>query len=178
VSRNHLNDDQLQDYLDGNFHPDDPVVVHLEQCPRCREALDVYRNLYEALEKDPVGELSPGFADVVMERLPEIRPVAEPVSPGRFQIRDSLAFLIAMAAVLAASIYFIDPGSLLDSFSGWFKTPAADYKLVDEIGTVFSGIDLKPMIIIFVIVTLGGIAMVDRTVSRRRHDRKPVNFLV
>ena len=50
----------LIDYLDAQLHPSDkkPLEKHLESCPLCRQALEEYRQLFAAIEKDATTEVT------------------------------------------------------------------------------------------------------------------------
>jgi len=180
VSQDHLNDGQLQDYLDGNIAKADPVAGHLEVCPRCQKALAEYRSLYSALENDPGMALSPGFAEAVMSRLPEKHPV-EAIQPAasRFQIKDSMVMFIAAAAVIAAAIYFISPDLLIKPFTSLpSPPPLSDNRIVSDVNGFLSHLNISSLMIVFIILTFAGIGVVDRIISHRREHQKPVSFLI
>jgi hypothetical protein len=179
VSQGHLIDNQLQDYLDGNIAETDPVALHLNDCPRCQRALAAYRNLFSAIEKVPAPELSPDFAEAVMNRLPVPQPVIEPAVTSRFRLRDSMVMFIAMAAVVATALYFLSPDLLMKPFSG-LSAPSSvpDTKILDDVNGWLSTFNFNSLMIVFVLLTFAGIGVVDRLISRRRQHHKPVSFLV
>lgn len=179
MSKDHLTDHQLQDYLDGNLAETDPLAVHLNDCPHCQQALVVYRSLYSAIEQTPVPELSPDFAEAVMNRLPQSQSDIEPAVSGRFRIRDSMVMFIAMAAVIATAIYFINPDLFLKSFSGFSSLPSVpETRFLDDINGWLSNLNVSFLMVFFIVLTFGGIGVVDRIISRRRQHHKPVSFLV
>ncbi len=179
MSQAHLNDDQLQEYLDGYIVPGDPLADHLLHCPRCQKALSVYEGLYSALKQEPDCKLSPGFADTVMDRLPTIEPAVETSTENRFYFKDSLVMFLAAAAVIAAAIYFISPELLLKPFSS-LSVPSSmpENKMLDDAGGFLSQLNISSLTIIFVVLTFAGIGIVDRIIARRRGHQKPVSFLV
>ena len=48
----HLNDDMIQDYLDGNLAGNSRTVFeqHAQECSECREAISMYREMYSGLK--------------------------------------------------------------------------------------------------------------------------------
>ena len=50
----HLNDEEIQEYLDGNLPAQDLTMMeeHLERCLVCQDSLKQYRYLYDGLAKD------------------------------------------------------------------------------------------------------------------------------
>lgn len=179
MSQRHLNDDQLQDYLDGYIVPGEPLADHLLHCPRCQRALSVYESLYSALKQEPESKLSPGFADAVMNRLPEHVPVVEPAPESRFYLKDSLIMFFAAAVVIAASIYFITPDLFTKAFAGLsVPTSMPDNRIMDDAGSFLSQLNISTLSIIFVVLTFVGIGVVDKIITRRRDHQKPVSFLV
>jgi hypothetical protein len=179
VSQNHLTDTQLQDYLDDNISKADPIAVHLNSCRHCQQALAVYKNLYTAIEKDPGFDLSPAFAEAVINRLPNIQPVAESTDSARFHVKDSIVLFIAVAAAIAAAIYFINPEVLIKQLTGWMELPTLpENQILNEANGYFSQLNLGATTIIFAVLTFAGIGIIDRIIAHRRHQQKPVSFLV
>lgn len=180
MSQDHLRDDQLQDYLDGNVSETDPIAMHLENCPRCQKALAVYRSLYSALENDPGITLSPDFADAVMSRLPEKHPVEVPQPAAhRFHIKDSMVMFIAAAVVIAAAIYFISPDLLLKPFTSMPTPPSvSDSKIAQDVNGFLSRFNVSYIMIAFIAMTFAGIGVVDRIIKYRREHQKPISFLI
>jgi hypothetical protein len=178
VSQAHLNDNQLQDYLDGNIKAGDPAVIHLETCPQCQKALAVYRGLYSVIEKTPEPQLAPDFAEAVMQRLPQKYPVTAPAENGGFRIKDSLIMFIAAAVMIAAGIYFIRPDLWLKSFSGLTAPRIPQSQLLNDTTGFLSQINVSYLTIIFIVLTFAGIAIVDHIITRRRRHHKTISFLV
>ena len=71
MSLKHLNDEEIQEYLDGNLPVQDLTTIeeHLERCPVCQDSIKQYRYLYDGLAKDEGFELSKDFAKTVLSRL-------------------------------------------------------------------------------------------------------------
>jgi anti-sigma factor RsiW len=179
VNQEHLTDEQLQDYLDGNISKSEPIAVHLENCPGCQQALRLYEGLRLGLEKEMATDLAPDFADAVMDRLPEKLPTMVTTTPGRFQIRDSLVFFIAAVALISTGLYFVGADSLLNLFSGGVSSPQiSENRLLTDVGSYLSDLNISTMTILFAVLSFAGIGIIDRVISRRRQSRKPVSFLV
>lgn len=179
MTASHLTDQHLQDYLDGLLPESNPVALHLQTCPRCQKALETYRLIYAELQTDTVPDLSPNFADAVMARLPQISPDSDAEPIGRFRLRDSYVMFVAALVAIAAGIYFIlpiIPGSVPaePSFISHFSNNA----YVKIVADFFANFSLSGISVIFILLSLTGIAVIDRLVARRKHSHKPVSFLI
>ena len=68
----HLTDELIQDYLDGNLSESAGAIdEHIRSCNSCRAELDRYRSLSTALSEDVGFELSPDFASEVVASIEE-----------------------------------------------------------------------------------------------------------
>ena len=66
----HLDDQQIQMYLDNTLHGNTAEVnIHLESCEDCRQKIAEYRAIYQVLEKDPYPALSANFSKNVIDKL-------------------------------------------------------------------------------------------------------------
>jgi predicted anti-sigma-YlaC factor YlaD len=74
MSLRHLNEEEIQEYLDGNLSRRKALLVerHLKTCLFCQERLNQYKSLYVALADDEDFELSRDFAKSVTSKLPAI----------------------------------------------------------------------------------------------------------
>jgi len=179
VSQVHLNDNQLQDYLDGNMKAGNPAAIHLETCPQCQKALAVYRGLYAVIEKTPEPKLAPDFAEAVIKRLPQKYPVTTPAEASGFRIKDSLIMFIAAAVMIAAGIYFIHPDLLFKSFSGLAAPQIPQSRLLNDATGFLSQVNISYLTVVFIVLTFAGIGVVDRIITRRRRQQhKPISFLI
>jgi anti-sigma factor RsiW len=98
---NHLSDEQIQDFLDGNL-PDreEEIRAHLDSCTRCREEADRYLVLYMELTKAPENALMPGFADrVVADLQPE-------TGNGKFAVDRLVLATAALGCLITTLILF------------------------------------------------------------------------
>ena len=67
MSLRHLSDEDIQAYLDGRLvHRVKLIERHLLECDSCREKLEHYRAVFQALKQDTTPSLAPGFPDRVM----------------------------------------------------------------------------------------------------------------
>ncbi len=180
MNERHLTDEQLQAYLDGTLDEAAEVETHLASCPRCRREVELYRQLYVAIERDDIPDLSPGFVERVMDRLPESTETAdtEIIAPG-FRIRDSLVFIVAIIAMIAGAVYFIKPMTLFRSVDDVAAAPSlADNQFLSSFFKDLSGLHIDPSIIVFAVLTFVGIGVIDRILANRRRHRKPISYLV
>lgn len=170
----HLNDNEIQDYLDGNlFERESEIAAHLDLCPTCSEKAKHYILLINKLGIDTVPELSDNFVKSVMARIPANTVVT---TESNALTRPLVYSLSSLAAALLALIYFFDFGSLLNSgrltgihelFNG----------LVSSIYKGISGIiPFEMTMIISVGLALLAIAGIDYII---RHNRqKPVSYML
>ena len=75
----HLRNSEIQQYLDEALdnHQAARIQAHLDVCEKCRDEVDSYSTLYEALCSQPVSEFSPQFTKNIIASLnvsPEIKP--------------------------------------------------------------------------------------------------------
>ncbi len=176
----HLTDEQLQAYLDGTLDDIVEVEAHLGSCPRCRREMELYRQLYGTISQEDAPQLSPDFVDRVMARLPENEAATDAEElAGGFRLRDSLVFVVAVIAMIAGAVYFINPMTLFRSVDDVAAAPSlAGNQYLSSFFKDFSGWHLDPSIIVFTILTIVGIGIIDRILAHRRRHRKPVSFLV
>lgn len=175
----HITDEQLQAYLDGTLAKTDAMEAHLASCPHCRQALEVYRQLYTAIEEEAAPELSPDFADRVMARLPESEIAADAEEFVRgFRLRDSLVFIVAFIAVISAAMYFLNPVTLFRSVEDVSAPSLADNTYLSAFLKDLSGLHLDGSIVLFTVLTFLGIALIDRVLVHRRRHRKPISYLI
>ena len=109
----HLGDDQLQDYLDGNFTSADRALVraHIISCSSCRLRLQRYEALYHGLGEDSGYELSEGFAARVAD--------AATVPESSLSWPVAVAVWSLAAVALAALLWW--PVGLSSLWSGWLR---------------------------------------------------------
>ena len=176
---NHLTDNQIQDILDGNLAPSDPLMAHLDECPRCRQALENYKLLCISLGDDLAPGLSPDFANKVMAQLPPQTAPADPEGPPRFVIPDRMVVFATLAALLATAIYFLKPSVLAKLVGSWKpEINPADSQLMSRFGDFMSTLNISPGFLAMVVLTIVAIGLLDQIISHHRKRRGPVSFLV
>ena len=86
---------------------------------------------------------------------------------------------IAAVAVIATAVYFITPELVSKTFSS-LTVPSSvpENKMIEDAGGFLSQFKISTMTIVFIVLAFAGIGIVDKIVSRRRSDQKPVSFLV
>jgi len=100
---NHLNDEQIQSYLDNQDRFDKTYIQeHLKTCTFCQENLKEYRNLYTALNTDSFPALPKDFSTQIVSA------ISNP-QESRWQFFES-GFIIAFFLFgISASLYFVNP---------------------------------------------------------------------
>ena len=161
----HLSDEKIQEYLDGLIPPDDPVQVHLENCPVCRQKLEHYRSLFGALDSQSEIFLSNDFADRVTAAVPEW-PKTETIK-GR-PIGDNAILGIAMVLIIIGGIVFLKPLKLLQSLTGMDSIEAeSSHRILNQTSDFFSFIGVSPELFFGVVGVIAIVALVDRLIVRR-----------
>ena len=138
MALNHLTDEQIQEYLDGNVSKNSWIADHLKSCGDCEAQIDEYSSLYSALEVDEKIGLSANFADAVVSRIT----LQASAIPG-FQIWQILLAVVGFGVGLAAAVYLIG----INSFGKLFTSLAEFGKIFPSVLAVisnyFSGINLN-----------------------------------
>ena len=85
---------RLQDYLDGELSPEATRVMarHLAGCARCTAELELFRQVFEALERLPLLEPRPALSERILAR----------VLPSRVRRRWAVALGWSYAGVFAS----------------------------------------------------------------------------
>lgn len=66
----HLDDQQIQMYLDNTLHENQAEFdAHLYSCEDCRQKIAEYREIYQVVKEDPYPPLSANFSKNVMDKL-------------------------------------------------------------------------------------------------------------
>jgi len=156
----HIDEFEIQAYLDRESHPgDDDIRRHLENCPRCREKVRRYQDLYRSLAKDEIPELPDTFAGAVVaavERAPEAVPAG--FNPGAF------VPVIAVLMMLAGILWFLGVETWIDKLTGLSGLIGEKLALLTARGN--SGPDLS--LVLGVALALLLVGLVDRIIRRTR----------
>jgi len=100
---NHLTEEEFQDYLDKNTRLSSrDIEEHINICGTCQKSLEVYRELYTALETDPFPALTEDFSAQIVSK------ISEP-QESRWQLFESGSIIAFFLFGIAASVYFVNP---------------------------------------------------------------------
>ena len=69
MTKRHLTNEQIQDWLDGNLSPQSSVAQHLEDCPQCEAEVATFQELFRELNQPPDFSLSSEFAANVTQQI-------------------------------------------------------------------------------------------------------------
>lgn len=164
----HLTDDEIQDFLDGNIViANTEAYTHLESCIQCRSLLESYQNLYKELGKEPAFRLSQSFADDVVKKIRSVKKESV-LSP----TTEIILILGGLLAALGATLFFVDLKPILEGI-GNIGLPQFGLKssLLNPIKNLFSGIDGGITVAPFAVLTLILVAAFDRLIQKRRHHK-------
>lgn len=168
---NHLNDIEIQDYLDGNLESQIAEIEdHLDSCADCRKKIKEYEYIYSQLKVDTTPALSANFAASV------VSVVEAESSVGKEYDLSRILFAACVLIGVGLMIYFVDLVQLVKAFaiSGFFGSvnnlihavlnPISEFLKVDAIYIVY-------VILIFVII-----AALDYIV--RHYRQKPISYMI
>ena len=163
----HLTDEQIQDYLDGNLSESAAAIdEHIRSCNSCRAELDRYRSLSTALFEDIGFELSPDFASEVVASIEE-----KGAERFFFRLSHIILWATGILAGIAILIRFTD---IEKAFSGFAIFGETGESFINVIVTSFrnviqsSGIDLR--FAGMIVLVLLGVYLIDRLITRARRN--------
>ena len=157
MTRDHLSDEQIQAYLDGQLSINtNKIEEHLESCPGCQKNLMVYREVYTSLGTDHLPALPKNFSKGVVSAV-------SGKSESLWQKLESGSILSFFLISIALCFYFLNPlpqilkaGSSMIHFVG---------ELFNDALAMFNG-NVPLMIIALVILFL--IEVLDRRLLRSK----------
>ncbi len=164
---NHLTDEQIQDYIDGN-----PVVnrqeieSHMEGCAKCAREMRHYRKLSMMLSSEPEFELAPDFASEVVAFMNE---------QGAEKFFHKLAQVTMwVAGAVVGLILLIQFTDFEEAFKG-FTSGGEDGKgyfdvVVGAFQNLFAGSEANIAMIALAVAVIFTIFVIDRLISRARKD--------
>ena len=164
----HLSDDKIQDFLDGNFGPQEEALrEHLDDCAICQSNLRAYGRLVAELQKDPGFELSKGFVKSVVSKL-----AVEKAVPFSFPLAEVVFIGLGLLLALGATFYFVDLGTLTRSL-GRVTLPvlSLDPVFLQHVKNVLADFNGSLGYLPFAGLALLLVALLDRIVLRSRHHR-------
>jgi hypothetical protein len=164
----HLTDEEIQDYLDGDLSGDMASLAHehLEVCPQCREALKQYQSMYVGLEDDTGFELSKGFARTVVRRLP-----AQAEAKSYSRILNVLLVVLGVAVSLGVTLYYIDLRPLGKTLSNFLPGPELGAGLLDLLEGLLVGLNGNVEFLAIALLIFFLVAGLDRLVFQPRYRR-------
>ena len=176
MNSRHLNDDLIQAFLDNETALPSEAGRHLHECSQCREAVETYRELYASLGTIQSPELSPAFADRVMVRVEKVRPVWMP-SGAKVPHGVWIGAMVVGAATISAAV--IGPTAcqnLLAQFHDLWNSGLRGL----ETGTskYLTELNLKPVTVFLITLTLGGTVLMDRLMARVRRSRRFMSLMI
>jgi len=172
----HLGDILIQEFLDKQVSLPILAKRHLQECKQCREALEGYRELYAALAEADSPQLSPAFADRVMEQVSETRPVRQ---LSRIAVPQWAWVGATVLGALAISALAVGPAAcqnLLAQFQGLWGSSLNGVQA--GASKYLAELNLKPITAVLSILTLGGIVLMDRLMVRVRRSRRLMSLMV
>ena len=176
MKREHLDDNLIQEYLDGRQRLSDEARCHLHECADCREAVEYYRQVYVAAEGAGSPRLSEAFADRVMGRISSLEPKRQPV---RVHVPQWLwvGGLTAGAFVVTAAV--LGPSTVREIVAPFNNLGNEGLNgLRSGMDKYLSELNLKPVTAVLSVVTLGGIILMDRLLVRVRRTRRFLSLMV
>ena len=176
MNHEHLSDSLIQEFLDKKATLPIAAKRHLQECSQCQEAVDTYRALYAELATADSPQLSPAFADRVMEQVATLRPykqLSEVVVPQWLWVGALILGAIAASAIAigpaACQNLLVQFQGLWNSSLSGLQTGASKY---------LADLNLKPITAVLSILTLGGIFLMDRLLVRVRRSRRLMSLFV
>jgi anti-sigma factor RsiW len=164
----HLSDEEIQDYLDGNLSEETALRAkgHLQVCQRCREALKQYESLYVGLQGEKGFELSKGFAQAVLRRLP-----AEGEAESRFSFVNTLLVVLGIIISLGATLYYVDLRPLGRAFSHLLPKSQVGLELLDLIEGILLGLNGNLGLLVIAVLALLIMGVLDRIIFQPKYRR-------
>lgn len=169
MSLKHLNDEEIQEYLDRNLPAQDLTMIeeHLEKCPVCQDSLKQYRYMYDGLAKDEGFDLSKDFAKTVLSRL-GVEAQAKP----RFNYFYALIAFLGAVIGVATIIRFVNLKSLGVTI---YETIQPRFEFIsvfaDSVKYVLLILNGNAGLVIIAGLALAFLATVDRFVLKPKYRR-------
>ncbi len=148
---NHINDDDIQDFLDG--HSGQWVRNHLDHCATCKESLAQYESIRERLNNDSPYQLPNNFSGKVMKQIEGER------------IAGSTSVFSLVLALLGIAGF----GVVLFFFRGLQVLQAAAGDFIGALQSIVEALNGGLVLIAGALVTLLFLAVVDKGIVRSRH---------
>ena len=166
----HLDDQAIQDYLNGISTPE--IETHLESCEQCRSRVEEYRLVFQGLDDDSEFQLPYNFADKVMA---EVYPEPAKARPWRFW--EPVFYIIGAAAMVWGVLYYFDaiPKSMPEfSYGLGYIKAIISFNLIDYISSLFKSADLNPLIVAMAVLVVAFYGVVDYLYRHRKTKPTPL----
>ena len=162
----HLTDDQIQDYLEGNPSSNQAeILAHLVTCRQCRMAVADSQAIFDGLRNEAGFELSPGFAASVTR---QVAPATKASSP----VPEYLLIGGAIAAVACALYFLVDLTPLMELIkSGFARRPAIENTFTSTISEVLGLLNIKSNMVLITGGALLVLGLLDRAVRSLKRGR-------
>ncbi len=157
----HLNDQEIQNYLDNKRGASNRVAMHLETCARCQAQLQQYQNLYSALGREPELTLRFDFADTVMAKLRAGEEAA-------FTLPIWLAFFGIIAGV-ATTLYLVGLEKAATFFTTLRTYLSFDWHFISTINKYLAGLHLNFGLLALAVFIIAMMSIIDHFVFQSRH---------
>jgi anti-sigma factor RsiW len=164
VAVNHLSDEEIQGYLEGDIPRSTEISRHLKKCATCQQELQSYRQVYRALEQDSGFELSSGFAESVMGRL-----TVTSVSTSQNSLINSILIILGSIITLGITLYFANGAVVVEMFKG-VSSGVTDIgaALIESFQSVTSSLGVRVDVLLFTLMLLLMFTLLDHILVRSR----------
>jgi anti-sigma factor RsiW len=165
MSLKHLNDNEIQEYLDGRFAPNGRHITdHLDACDDCRAQVDRYQSLFGALQTDAGVKLSASFSQNVLAKL-----APEPQSAWRFGFSQLMLAVASLIIATGITLYFTSVQPILAAWGFVTKiVNSVNLEWLGEINTFVSGLNLNLSLLAVAVLVVVIMSLVDYVLLRPR----------
>jgi len=173
MATEHLTDEQIQDYLDGNLSHDQVSILteHFQSCQKCQTELAQYKSLCGVLKEDVAFDLSPSFSNAVMKAVQ-----ADAKKALLARLWNLLLPIIGIAVAIGVMIYYIDFKPFMKVFADSLNPGRyVDSAVLSELNPVLAKLNVNLNIIVFAGLSLLAVILIDYLISR--HKEKLFSYL-
>ncbi len=166
MATEHLTDEQIQDYLDGNL-PHDQVSIlngHIQSCQQCQSELAQYRSLYVELKEEVEFDLAPGFTNAVMKAVQ-----AEAKKAFLTRLWNLLLPIIGIAVGIGVMIYYVDFKPFVKAFADSLNPSRYfDNTVLTNLNEILGKLNVNLNLIVFAGLSLLAVILIDQLLSRHK----------
>ncbi len=162
----HLQDKEIQDYLDGNISRENHwISIHLENCEFCKDQLKIYQKLYVGLKKDIDFSLPTTFSNAVIAKIQ-----GNPGHAFKVRLLTVLFSLLGLIIGLGATYYFTGTERLLALWKSISETQKhLNLEWVATISDFLSGLNLNLGLLGFAVLIVLAISTIDHFIMRSKN---------